>query len=273
MKDSTIRIAVAGAGGRMGRQLIQAVAQIEGAVLGAALERQGSSLLGADAGELAGLGKSGVTVSDSLDAVRDEFDLLIDFTRPEGTLTHLAFCRQHRKSLVIGTTGFDDQGKAAIRDAAQDIGIVFAANFSVGVNVMLKLLEKAAKVMGDYTDIEIIEAHHRHKVDAPSGTALAMGEAIAGALGRDLKTCAVYAREGHTGERDPQSIGFATVRAGDIVGEHTAMFADIGERVEITHKASSRMTFANGAVRAAIWLKYKKSGLFDMKDVLGLEDL
>ncbi|MDX5628996.1 MULTISPECIES: 4-hydroxy-tetrahydrodipicolinate reductase [unclassified Brenneria] len=273
MKDSTIRIAVAGAGGRMGRQLIQAVAQIEGAVLGAALERQGSSLLGADAGELAGLGKSGVTVSDSLDAVRDEFDVLIDFTRPEGTLTHLAFCRQHRKSLVIGTTGFDDQGKAAIRDAAQDIGIVFAANFSVGVNVMLKLLEKAAKVMGDYTDIEIIEAHHRHKVDAPSGTALAMGEAIAGALGRDLKTCAVYAREGHTGERDPQSIGFATVRAGDIVGEHTAMFADIGERVEITHKASSRMTFANGAVRAAIWLKDKKSGLFDMKDVLGLEDL
>lgn len=273
MKDSTIRIAVAGAGGRMGRQLIQAVAQIEGAVLGAALERQGSSLLGADAGELAGLGKSGVTVSDSLDAVRDEFDVLIDFTRPEGTLTHLAFCRQHRKSLVIGTTGFDDQGKAEIREAAQDIGIVFAANFSVGVNVMLKLLEKAAKVMGDYTDIEIIEAHHRHKVDAPSGTALAMGEAIAGALGRDLKTCAVYAREGHTGERDPQSIGFATVRAGDIVGEHTAMFADIGERVEITHKASSRMTFANGAVRAAIWLKDKKNGLFDMKDVLGLEDL
>lgn len=273
MKDSTIRIAIAGAGGRMGRQLIQAVAQIEGAVLGAALERQGSSLVGADAGELAGLGQSGVAVSDSLDAVRDEFDVLIDFTRPEGTLTHLAFCRQHGKSMVIGTTGFDEQGKTAIRDAARDIGIVFAANFSVGVNVMLKLLEKAAKVMGDYTDIEIIEAHHRHKVDAPSGTALAMGEAIAGALGRDLNSCAVYAREGHTGERDPQSIGFATVRAGDIVGEHTAMFADIGERVEITHKASSRMTFANGAVRAAIWLNDKKNGLFDMKDVLGLDDL
>lgn len=273
MKDSTIRIAIAGAGGRMGRQLIQAVAQIEGAVLGAALERQGSSLVGADAGELAGLGQSGVAVSDSLDAVRDEFDVLIDFTRPEGTLTHLAFCRQRGKSMVIGTTGFDEQGKAAIRDAARDIGIVFAANFSVGVNVMLKLLEKAAKVMGDYTDIEIIEAHHRHKVDAPSGTALAMGEAIAGALGRDLNSCAVYAREGHTGERDPQSIGFATVRAGDIVGEHTAMFADIGERVEITHKASSRMTFANGAVRASIWLNDKKNGLFDMKDVLGLDDL
>ncbi|QTF07062.1 4-hydroxy-tetrahydrodipicolinate reductase [Brenneria izadpanahii] len=273
MKDSSIRIAVAGAGGRMGRQLIQAVEQTKGAVFGAALERQGSSLVGADAGELAGVGKSGVAVSDSLDAVCDDFDVLIDFTRPEGTLAHLAFCRRHHKSMIIGTTGFDEQGKAAIREAAQDIGIVFAANFSVGVNVMLKLLEKAAKVMGDYTDIEIIEAHHRHKVDAPSGTALAMGEAIAGALGRDLKACAVYAREGHTGERDPKSIGFATVRAGDIVGEHTAMFADIGERVEITHKASSRMTFANGAVRAAIWLKDKKSGLFDMGDVLGLDDL
>ncbi|MCL2898861.1 4-hydroxy-tetrahydrodipicolinate reductase [Brenneria tiliae] len=274
MQDSSIiRIAVAGAGGRMGRQLIAAVEQAEGAVLGAALERSGSSLAGVDAGELAGLGKTGVTVSDSLEAVRDDFDILIDFTRPEGTLAYLEFCRQHHKGMIIGTTGFDEQGKAAIRDAAREIGIVFAANFSVGVNVMLKLLEKAAKVMGDYSDIEIIEAHHRHKVDAPSGTALAMGEAIAGALGRDLKTCAVYAREGHTGERDPQSIGFATVRAGDIVGEHTAMFADIGERVEITHKASSRMTFANGAVRAAIWVKSRKEGLFDMRDVLGLDDL
>ncbi|EHD20079.1 MULTISPECIES: 4-hydroxy-tetrahydrodipicolinate reductase [Brenneria] len=274
MQDSSIiRIAVAGAGGRMGRQLIAAVEQAEGAILGAALERPGSSLVGVDAGELAGLGKTGVAVSDSLEAVRDDFDILIDFTRPEGTLAYLAFCRQHHKGMIIGTTGFDEQGKAAIRDAAREIGIVFAANFSVGVNVMLKLLEKAAKVMGDYSDIEIIEAHHRHKVDAPSGTALAMGEAIAGALGRDLKTCAVYAREGYTGERDPQSIGFATVRAGDIVGEHTAMFADIGERVEITHKASSRMTFANGAVRAAIWVKSRKEGLFDMRDVLGLDDL
>ena len=168
---------------------------------------------------------------------------------------------------------FDDAGKQAIRDAAQEIAIVFAANFSVGVNVLLKLLEKAAKVMGDYTDIEIIEAHHRHKVDAPSGTALAMGEAIAGALNKDLKECAVYSREGHTGERVPGTIGFATVRAGDIVGEHTAMFADIGERIEITHKASSRMTFANGAVRSALWLKDKKNGLFDMRDVLDLNSL
>lgn len=273
MMKNAIRIAIAGAGGRMGRQLIQAVEHAEGAVLGAALERKGSSLVGADAGELAGLGRLGVAVSDSLEAVRDEFDIFIDFTRPEGSLAYLAFCRAHGKPMVIGTTGFDDDGKTAIRQVADDIGIVFAANFSVGVNVMLKLLEKAAKVMGDYTDIEIIEAHHRHKVDAPSGTALAMGEAIAGALGRDLSACAVYAREGYTGERVPGSIGFASVRAGDIVGEHTAMFADIGERVEISHKASSRMTFANGAVRAALWLKEKKTGLFDMRDVLALNDL
>ncbi|KAA9002663.1 4-hydroxy-tetrahydrodipicolinate reductase [Affinibrenneria salicis] len=273
MGDSAIRIAIAGAGGRMGRQLIQAVQLAEGAVLGAALERAGSSLLGSDAGELAGLGELGVKISSDLNAVRDDFDILIDFTRPEGSLAMLDFCRRQHKSVVIGTTGFDDQGKAAIRQAADEIGVVFAANFSVGVNVMLKLLEKAAKVMGDYTDIEILEAHHRHKVDAPSGTALAMGETIAAALGRDLKTCAVYAREGHTGERDAKSIGFATLRAGDIVGEHTAMFADIGERIEITHKASSRMTFANGAVRAAIWLGTTKTGLYDMRDVLGLDSL
>jgi 4-hydroxy-tetrahydrodipicolinate reductase len=273
MTKADIRMAIAGSGGRMGRQLIQAVQQAEGVVLGAALERKGSSLVGTDAGELAGVGALNVVVSDDLAAVADHFDILIDFTRPEGTLEHLRFCQQQGKGMIIGTTGFDDAGKAAIRQAAAEIPVVFAANFSVGVNVVLKLLEKAAKVMGDYTDIEIIEAHHRHKVDAPSGTALAMGEAIAGALGRDLKECAVYAREGYTGERDPKSIGFATIRAGDIVGEHTAMFADIGERVEITHKASSRMTFANGAVRAGKWLSSKKSGLFDMRDVLGLDDL
>ena len=273
MHDAQIRVAIAGAGGRMGRQLIQAVQQMDGVALGAALERDGSSLIGSDAGELAGAGNMGVTVQSSLTAVKDDFDVLIDFTRPEGTLTHLAFCREHGKGMVIGTTGFDDAGKQAIRDAAQEIAIVFAANFSVGVNVLLKLLEKAAKVMGDYTDIEIIEAHHRHKVDAPSGTALAMGEAIAGALNKDLKDCSVYSREGYTGERVPGTIGFATVRAGDIVGEHTAMFADIGERIEISHKASSRMTFANGAVRSALWLKGKKSGLFDMRDVLELNSL
>lgn len=273
MSNAEIRIAIVGAAGRMGRQLIQAVELAEGARLGAALVRSGSSLVGTDAGELAGCGALGVTVTDDLEAVANDFDVLIDFTRPEGTLHYLAFCRQHHKAIVIGTTGFDDEGKAAIEAAAQDIAIVFAANFSVGVNLLLKLVEKAAKVMGEYADIEIIEAHHRHKVDAPSGTALAMGEAIADAMSWDLKQHAVYAREGFTGEREAQSIGFATVRAGDIVGEHTAMFADIGERVEISHKASSRMTFAKGAVRAAIWIKGHKKGLYDMRSVLDLHDL
>ena len=270
---SDIRIAIVGAPGRMGRNLIQAVQQAEGVALGAALARSGSSLLGADAGELAGIGKTGVAVTNDLLKVVDDFDVLIDFTRPEGTLEYLAFCREHQKAMVIGTTGFDEAGKEAIRAAAQEIGIVFAANFSVGVNLVLNLLQQAAKVMGDYADIEIVEAHHRHKVDAPSGTALAMGEAIADAMNWKLDEHAVYAREGHTGERKAQTIGFATVRAGDIVGEHTAMFADIGERVEITHKASSRMTFANGAVKAASWLKLKKSGLYDMRDVLDLSML
>ncbi|POW60915.1 4-hydroxy-tetrahydrodipicolinate reductase [Candidatus Pantoea alvi] len=267
---SNYRIAIVGASGRMGRNLIQATQQAEGVELGAALVRPGSSLIGSDAGELAGLGKNGVIITDDLRSVMDDFDVLVDFTRPEGTLHYLALCHEYNKAMVIGTTGFDDAGKAAIQAAAADIGIVFAANFSVGVNLVLKLLEKAAKVMGDYADIEIVEAHHRHKVDAPSGTALAMGEAIADAMNWDLKDRAVYAREGYTGERKPQTIGFATLRAGDIVGEHTAMFADIGERVEITHKASSRMTFANGAVKAALWLKEAKSGLYDMRDVLDL---
>jgi len=267
---SEIRIAIVGAPGRMGRNLIQAAHQAEGVILGAALARTGSSLLGVDAGELAGIGKTGVIVTDDLLQVADDFDVLIDFTRPEGTLESLAFCRQHRKAMIIGTTGFDEAGKAAIRAASAEIGIVFAANFSVGVNLMLNLLQQAAKVMGDYADIEITEAHHRHKVDAPSGTALAMGEAIADAMHWQLDEHAVYAREGHTGERKAHTIGFATVRAGDIVGEHTAMFADIGERVEITHKASSRMTFANGAIKAAVWVSAKKSGLYDMRDVLNL---
>ena len=265
-----LRIAVAGAGGRMGRQLIQAVNNASGVVLGAALERSGSSLVGTDAGELAGIGAIGVPVSDNLETIKDHFDLLVDFTRPEGSLQYLAFCVANQKKIVIGTTGFDDAGKQAIQQAAEKIGIVFASNYSVGVNLVFKLLEKAAKVMGDYCDIEVIEAHHRHKVDAPSGTALRMGEVIADALGRDLKACAVYGREGHTGPRDPSTIGFATVRAGDIVGDHTALFATDGERVEITHKASSRMTFASGAVRAAVWANGKQ-GLFDMQDVLGLK--
>ncbi|MGR6981468.1 4-hydroxy-tetrahydrodipicolinate reductase [Testudinibacter sp. P27/CKL/0425] len=270
---TTLRIAVAGAGGRMGRQLIQAVNNAEGVVLGVALERAGSSLVGTDAGELAGVGKLNVAVSDNLAAVVDQFDLLIDFTRPEATVGYLDFCVANNKKMIIGTTGFDNAGKQAIQNAAENIGIVFASNYSVGVNLVFKLLEKAAKVMGDYCDIEVIEAHHRHKVDAPSGTALSMGEHIAKTLGRDLKTHGVFAREGITGERKRDEIGFATIRAGDVVGEHSVWFADEGERVEIAHKASSRMTFANGAVRAAKWLQSKEHGLFDMTDVLDLNNL
>jgi 4-hydroxy-tetrahydrodipicolinate reductase len=202
--------------------------------------------------------------------VLDDFDVLIDFTRPEATLAHLAICRGAGKAMVIGTTGFDEDQKAVIREASKDIPVVFAPNMSVGVNLCFKLLELAARVMGDAADIEIIEAHHRHKVDAPSGTALRMGEVVADALGRNLEDCAVYGREGVTGERERETIGFETIRAGDIVGEHTVMFAAEGERVEITHKASSRMTFAGGAVRAAAWLGDRPRGLFDMQDVLGL---
>ncbi|MBD3671315.1 MAG: 4-hydroxy-tetrahydrodipicolinate reductase [Gammaproteobacteria bacterium] len=267
-----IKTAVTGAAGRMGRSLIQACEQAAKVELGAAIERPESSLIGADAGEMAGVDSRGVAINENLSAVTDQFDVLIDFTRPEVTLANLAVCREAGKRMVIGTTGLSDEQKAELAEAAQEIAIVFAPNMSVGVNLSLKLLEMAARVMGDYTDIEIIEAHHRHKVDAPSGTALRMGEVVAEALGRDLKEVAVYGREGHTGERDRQTIGFETIRAGDIVGEHTVMFADIGERVEITHKASSRMTFANGAVRAAEWVMQHDKGLFDMQDVLGLKD-
>jgi 4-hydroxy-tetrahydrodipicolinate reductase len=265
-----IRVAVTGAAGRMGRVLIEACQQVEGVTLGAAIERPGSSVIGVDAGELAGTGRNGVAVTDNLAAVAGEFDVLIDFTRPEVTLANLAVCRAAGKRMVIGTTGLDVAQKATLAEAGQEIGIVFAPNMSVGVNLCLKLLDMAARVLGDEVDIEIIEAHHRHKVDAPSGTALAMGETVARALGRDLKECAVYGRQGHTGERDRKTIGFETIRAGDIVGDHTVLFAALGERVEITHKASSRMTFAKGAVRAAQWLMQQERGLFDMQDVLDL---
>lgn len=268
----TLKIGIVGAGGRMGRNLITAVQNAEGVELGAAFERKGSSLVGADAGEVAGIGATGVKISDEL-SQNTNFDVLIDFTRPEGTLEHIKFCVANGKKMVIGTTGFDDAGKQAIQAASEQISIVFASNYSVGVNLVFKLLEKAAKVMGDYCDIEVIEAHHRHKVDAPSGTALSMGEHIAKTLGRDLKTHGVFAREGITGERKRDEIGFATIRAGDVVGEHSVWFADEGERVEIAHKASSRMTFANGAVRAAKWLQTKQNGLFDMTDVLDLNNL
>jgi 4-hydroxy-tetrahydrodipicolinate reductase len=264
------RIAVMGAAGRMGKTLIEAVQQADGAQLSAAVDRPDSSLVGADAGELAALGKLGVSLVGDLSAVLDQFDVLIDFTHPSVTLKNLDICRRAGKAMVIGTTGFSVEEKQLLAEAGKDIPIVFAANFSVGVNLCLKLLDTAARVLGDEVDIEIIEAHHRHKVDAPSGTALRMGEVIADALGRDLQKVAVYGREGQTGARARDTIGFATVRAGDVVGDHTVLFAADGERVEITHKASSRMTFAKGAVRSALWLNQRAPGLYDMQDVLGL---
>lgn len=264
------RVAIVGAAGRMGRNLIQAVFDADDKELGAAIERPESSLLGSDAGELASVGKLGVTLVDSLEQVLDDFDVLIDFTAPVATMQHVDICRKAGKAMVIGTTGLSDDEKSRLQEASADIGIMFAPNMSVGVNLCFKLLDMAARVLGDDVDIEVIEAHHRHKVDAPSGTALRMGEVVADALGRDLSECAVYGREGITGERDRKTIGFETIRAGDVVGDHTVLFAAMGERVEITHKASSRMTFANGAVRAAGWIMQKKSGLFDMQDVLGL---
>ena len=264
------RIAVSGAGGRMGRTLVQACHETEGVELTVATEHRDSSLLGADAGEVCGLGRCGVEIIPALADATDRFDVLIDFTRHDAALASLEICRATGKRMVIGTTGFDTAGQQAIRAASEQIAIVFSPNMSVGVNVCYRLLEIAAQVMGETSDIEIIEAHHRHKVDAPSGTALRMGEVVAQALGRDLGECAVYGREGIIGERDPQTIGFATVRAGDIVGEHTVMFAGAGERVEVTHKAASRMTFASGAVRAAAWIMDHPQGLFDMQDVLGL---
>ncbi len=266
-----IRVGIAGAAGRMGRTLVRAVHEADDMQVSAATEYAQSGLLGADVGEVAGIGKMGLPIVASLEEAPD-FDVLIDFTRPEATLAHLDFCRTHERRMVIGTTGLDEAGVGRIRDAAAQIGIVFAPNMSVGVNLCFKLLEIAARVLGADSDIEIIEAHHRHKVDAPSGTALRMGEIVADTLGRDLAEVAVYGRHGHTGPRRRETIGFETIRAGDIVGEHTVMFAAEGERVEITHKASSRMTFAGGAVRAARWLMERRQGLFDMQDVLGLRD-
>ncbi|MFD2231377.1 4-hydroxy-tetrahydrodipicolinate reductase [Alkalimarinus sediminis] len=265
-----MRVAVIGAAGRMGKILIEASVLAEDVEFSAAIVSPGSSLVGVDAGELAGVGKQGVLAVDNLEQVADQFDVLIDFTSPELTMQNVEVCKRLGKKIVIGTTGLSDEQKAQLDAAAKDIAIVFAPNMSVGVNLTFKLLELAAKVLGDDVDIEIVEAHHRHKKDAPSGTALRMGEVVADALDRDLKKCAVYGREGITGERDRETIGFETIRAGDIVGEHTVMFAGLGERVEITHKASSRMTFAKGAVRASSWLKAHDRGLFDMQDVLDL---
>jgi len=254
----------------MGRALIDAVVQAGDFQLKAALERPDSPFLGKDAGELVG-SPCGVRISADLERSLADCDVLVDFTRPEATLKHLEICASRGIRMVIGTTGFTPEQKKLVSAASRDIAIVMAANMSVGVNLTFRLLELAAKVLDEGYDVEIIEAHHRHKVDAPSGTALRMGEIIAQALGRDLAECAVYGREGVTGERKPSTIGFATVRGGDIVGDHTALFAGTGERVEITHRAASRATFALGALRAARFLADKKTGLFDMQDVLGLK--
>lgn len=267
--SSPRRVAIAGASGRMGRMLVEAVRQADDLQLAGALDIPGSPSLGSDAAAFLGQ-PAGVAITDDLRAGLANAQVLIDFTRPEGTLAHLAVCRELGVQAVIGTTGFSDAQKAEVAAFAKDIAIVMAPNMSVGVNVTFKLLEMAAKALSTGYDIEVIEAHHRHKVDAPSGTALKMGEVIADALGRDLKDCAVYAREGVTGERDPSTIGFATIRGGDIVGDHTVLFAGIGERIEISHKSSNRAGYAQGSLRAARFLATKKTGLFDMFDVLGL---
>lgn len=263
-----LRIAIAGAAGRMGQMLMQVVQQKADMSLSLATERRESENIGRDAGEIAGVGSIGVLIADSLKS--GEFDLLIDFTTPENTLNNLEVCAQAATPAVVGTTGFSDAQLAVIRDYSTKVPLCFAANYSTGVTLSLQLLEQAAKVLGEDSDIEILEAHHRHKVDAPSGTALAMGNVIADVLDRDTEKAFVYSREGLTGAREPGTIGFSTIRAGDIVGDHTVIFASEGERIEITHKASSRMAFAQGAVRAARWMVDQPIGLYDMRDVLGL---
>ena len=265
------RIAVTGAAGRMGKILIEAVMASSDAELSAAIVLPESSLVGTDAGELAGLGVNGVEVCGALSDVINDFDVLIDFSSPDATLANAKLCAEYGKGLVIGTTGFSADEEQDLLSYQTGAAMCKAANFSTGVNVCLNLLQKAAEILGDDYDVEVYEAHHRHKVDAPSGTALAMGQSVADGLKRDLRSVAVYGREGQTGARNKETIGFATVRGGDVVGDHTVMFLGEGERVEITHKASSRMSFARGAVRAAVWLSAKTSGLYDMRDVLDLK--
>jgi len=266
----TTRLAIAGVSGRMGRTLLETIAIDAGCALAGAIDRADSTVTGHDAGAAYGA-LTGVQVVDNVESALQNADTLIDFTRPEASLMYLDACVAQKKSIVIGTTGFDAAGTARIHAAAKQIPIVFAPNMSVGVNLLMKLAELAAGVLREGYDIEIIEAHHRHKVDAPSGTALGLGRAVANTLQRDLATCAVYGREGVTGERGPDTIGFSTIRGGDIVGDHTLLFAGTGERIELTHKASSRATFAQGALRAAKWLQGKTPGLYDMRDVLNLK--
>jgi 4-hydroxy-tetrahydrodipicolinate reductase len=266
---NALRIAVAGASGRMGHALVEAIVAAPDCTLAGALDVPGSPALGTDPAAFLGR-NSGLLVTDDIESGLRGAQVLIDFTRPDGTLSHLDACRRLGVRAVIGTTGFSDAQRARVVEHARDLGIVMAPNMSVGVNVMLRLLDTAARALAHGYDIEIVEAHHRHKADAPSGTALAMGETVAGALGRDLAQCAVYGREGVTGERDPSTIGFATIRGGDIVGDHTVMFAGAGERLEITHRSSSRSNYAQGSLRAARFVVGKERGLFDMRDVLGL---
>lgn len=267
----TVKIAVTGAAGRMGKTLIEAVNLSPQAQLGAAIERRDSSLIGADAGELAGIGHLGLPIVASLDEVVHNIDVLIDFSTPAATLANAASCAAAGRGLVVGTTGFSAEQESQLETAIQGAKVCRASNFSTGVNLCFKLLETAAQILGNESDIEIYEAHHRHKVDAPSGTALSMGQVVADALRRDLSQVAVYGREGQTGARLKETIGFATVRGGDVVGEHTVSFMAEGERVEISHKSSSRMSFARGAVRAACWLWQQPPGIYDMQDVLGLK--
>jgi len=266
-----INIAITGAGGRMGKTLIEAITNSDGIQLTAAVENPESALIGADVGELSGVGRNNIQVVGSLSDVINSFDVLIDFSTPTSTASNAEVCLAHKKKLVVGTTGLTEEQSQLVNSASQGIAICMASNFATGVNLCFKLAEIAASVLGDDADIEISEAHHKDKVDAPSGTALSLGKVVAGALDRDLDQVAIYGREGQTGQRERSTIAFSSVRAGDIVGDHTVLFAADGERVEITHKASSRMAFAKGAVRAARWLMGKDSGMFDMQDVLALK--
>ncbi|WP_199508741.1 MULTISPECIES: 4-hydroxy-tetrahydrodipicolinate reductase [unclassified Psychrobacter] len=265
-----IRVGVIGAGGRMGRMLIEATTQNPNTTLKAAIERQGSSLVGADAGEVVGVGVLDVQIVDDLPAVIDSIDVLIDFSLPDATEQNLRICAEHNTAMVIGTTGFNDAQKAELAKASERIAIVYAGNYSTGVNVSLKLLEMAAKAFGKDADVEIIEAHHKHKIDAPSGTAYMMAEAVAKARGQNLDEVAIYGREGQTGTREGGTIGIHAIRGGEIVGDHKVMFIADGEMVEITHHARERMTFAAGAVRASTWIVQQAAGQYDMQDVLGL---
>ena len=270
--EQTIKVGVIGAGGRMGRMLIEAVQNNPKTILNAAIERQGSSLVGADAGEVAAIGRLEVQIVDELEAVINDIDVLIDFSLPDATEKNMQVCAEHNVAMVIGTTGFNEAQEQVLAKASEKIAIVYAGNYSTGINLSLKLLGMAAKAFGNDADVEIIEAHHKHKIDAPSGTAYMMAEAVAEARGQNLKDVAIYGREGQTGERESGTIGIHAVRGGEIVGDHTVMFIADGEVVEITHRARERMTFAAGAVRAATWVTEQAIGQYDMQDVLGLND-